>query len=359
MSTQTLTTTLMSLTLLAANSLAGVTWKVPQQVSTINGAVALAGNGDEILISKGVYDENVVITSKSDLTLRGAGRAVIAPASGLAIDASNCPGLVLKKLTIKTVAAFRSIQIVNGDDTRIQSCRVDADNGNNSPAIYLQSGTGHQVIGNRFEGNFYSAISLAASDSLISKNKVAGAYAVGIRVSGDGNAILDNRVTGASLGIALDDGSDQVLIAGNRVLRATGTGAIFADNTTATMIIDNKIVKPGGAGIFSDDPGGLVAGNVIKKPGGHGIRVRTNDTAIIGNRVDRSAEDGIHVYTGSGGQVHRNRVRRSGQNAFYINGQNLDVTGNLGAKSWLLDLLEGPQASGNVYLDNRFEKVSP
>src|SRR5262249_47262389 len=78
---------------LAASVPAQTIHKVPQEHATIMEAVAAAANNDTILVSAGVYQENVVIDGFSDLTLKAKGKVVISPASGTALvlsDSDNC-----------------------------------------------------------------------------------------------------------------------------------------------------------------------------------------------------------------------------------------------------------------------------
>lgn len=67
---------LFSAALLAAPLQAGSTLKVPQQFDTIQAAVNAAVSGDVVQVSKGVYRENVIVTT-SGIALRGKSGATI------------------------------------------------------------------------------------------------------------------------------------------------------------------------------------------------------------------------------------------------------------------------------------------
>ncbi|HEX5009229.1 MAG TPA: right-handed parallel beta-helix repeat-containing protein [Planctomycetota bacterium] len=137
--------------LLVAAPLRADTLKVPAEFDTIQAAVDVAGLGDVVLVSKGVYDENVVVAT-SGITLKGKGASINGRYQGNCItvnasdvsiegftlvngggappvDGENTGGLLytgtgadISKLTVNACEDFAIF--VNGTGT-VDGCKVD------------------------------------------------------------------------------------------------------------------------------------------------------------------------------------------------------------------------------------------
>src|SRR5262245_23179056 len=74
---------------------------VPGDHDTIQDAVTAAQAGDTVLIHAGVYEEVVVISSKTDVTVRAQGKVVIDPPEDAhALHVAGCTNLTLDKLRV-------------------------------------------------------------------------------------------------------------------------------------------------------------------------------------------------------------------------------------------------------------------
>ncbi|AJF61965.1 TPA: hypothetical protein HA239_02695 [Candidatus Woesearchaeota archaeon] len=76
---------------------------VPGEYATIQTAIDAANPGDTIIIAAGTYDENIVIDSKTDLTIQGVGdTTLIEPSLGIGFAITDSSDITIANLKIHT-----------------------------------------------------------------------------------------------------------------------------------------------------------------------------------------------------------------------------------------------------------------
>jgi parallel beta-helix repeat protein len=290
--------------LLATAPLRADTLKVPSQFETIQAAVDAAVAGDVVQVAKGIYDENVVV-STSGITLKGKGATIDGRILGncLAINANDVTvesltlingageplpdggttggvqaigtGITLSKLTVHDFGTF-GIQL-QGTGT-VTGCKVDTGHGDGIDVI-----TGDIV-----------------SDpiTVISKNKVSRCD-VGIFASGGVFLIEKNTID-----VCKEVGMDVEVGSGTRGVPAAQT--TISKNTIRLALsvgleVDQELIK---------SPGVLVENNTLEL-NAHGCHLVGFSITAEGNTIQDNVLDGL-VLEGSNCTLTKNKVKDSG-----------------------------------------------
>jgi nitrous oxidase accessory protein NosD len=110
--------------LLGAGVVHAETLVVPGDHATIQAAVDAAGPGDTIIVKKGVHPGPVVVQGKTDLTIKGKGKAVLdGQSTGVALTIRDCVDVTVTKITI-TNAGAEAVLVDGGDDVGIWKVKV-------------------------------------------------------------------------------------------------------------------------------------------------------------------------------------------------------------------------------------------
>jgi nitrous oxidase accessory protein NosD len=216
---------------------------VPRDYPTIQSAVDDAGDGDTILVSPGVYSENVVI-STSHVRLRGAGGDVILDGSTLTgigiLVRGTSEALTIADVEVSNfeVSSFERGIIVQFATEAIVSHNYVHDNVDKIAPANLGDGTGIELV--------------TTSASHVSHNVVIGNGFGGIqlRVGSTENAVHHNRVD--------ENGFQSPTLEGVGIM-ATGAG------TNDNRIEHNDIVGNLGRGVVLSRPTGTepITGNLV------------------------------------------------------------------------------------------------
>jgi len=267
----------------------------PGAYYTINEALAVAGDGDTIIVENGIYTESLSLNKPVNLIGRGS--------STTTIEAGVVGGSVI---TIDSVT----------DPMTIQGFTIDALNYGNERGICIQNVSGNITV----EQN--NVINFTENGILISNS--------------NDNTIISNTITGSSTGsnagVYVDNESGNNTIDSNTITLATsGTGNLFniyfagPTNSKNNTIMNNTI--NGGTRAFQQDGGvsgtTTISGNTINNPSWAGIcliggsviisgntltntvrpiefGVATNNVTITGNTIVGSTYDGINCGSASG-----------------------------------------------------------
>ena len=258
------------------------TLTVPGQHPTIQAAIDAASPGDRIVISDGVYRQNVVVDKSLEITatkqtfLVGIDRsraALLIQAADVKIStldtrrglygieiAAGCTGVQLTEVDARRaersgikvgahadrVHISESIAIDNlGDGITIIEC-ADATVadcicvGNAGRGIFLSDVSGFQIDSNRVNKSGGAGIEVFGNHGLVSENVALRSLAgPGIYLAGGNNALIDNWSTGNSLiGILLTEG-DGLFVSGN-VMNSNRLNLI-ANNVHRSMFEQNRI----------------------------------------------------------------------------------------------------------------------
>jgi hypothetical protein len=334
--------TLAALTLFAAAPAAlADTLKVPSEYGTIQAAVDAAQSGDRVVIAAGNYTENVWVTGKSDLEIRGSGWPVLlGPGALLRVEAgsngvlvrglefdnapiqvANSSGVVLTKLRIHDVAT--AIATDNSGLVVISKCDFQD---TSDEAIVDTDSDGFRVEKCRFTAISGWAValtpvaSIGTMNAVISKNRIVNAGG-GVFLGGTGSVVEKNRMEGLVLeGV---QGGGFVSTAGADILKnRISTATEFAITGTYGGYFIEKNTLYGG-GIYIEGPGHFVDGNRVYNASGIGIRA-VNIASLSRNTVREPNGDGILV-EGDGSDLDRNSVVDGSVNGIVILGDGCTI----------------------------------
>jgi nitrous oxidase accessory protein NosD len=297
-------------------------------VETITEAVAMAQDGDEIVVKPGTYDESITITK--DITLRGEDRDSViilttgdaltyddfwwgsAPYSLLLLDTNA----VISDLTFgggshDVVAKGGAPSIhditMNGDnlvvyagssatvkDSTLRGSWVHVDE--QSP-VTIEDSTFRAIVANTdntplvggpatIRGNTTQGIAFSGSALVEGNTLIAGAesmfddfFGSGIDVqAGEGWLIKDNTVRGFSRGTAIDVPSGAI---------GTVSGNTLSDNqiaieTASDSVVEGNVVTGGEAGLVTSLGSPTLTGNTITGVSGPGLALDGHPT-LSGN----------------------------------------------------------------------------
>jgi len=261
---------------------------VPKDYSTIQKALDAASRGDKIVVSEGIYYENV--TLKAGVILEGGwnkdySRREISTYV-TTIDGKNKAGWVVLGADDAVLDGFT---IINGKPSTVGDSTTGA-------GVHCKS-TSPTIVNNVIKGNepagvYCNKSSATIMNNTISDNKEAGIYIDnGSSLKIKGNTIYNNKMAGIGTG---DLPASQVEIrnniihnngrAGIDVAAATGTihnNIIYENNEagvrcviTPVEVINNTIVANRLSGILEQDPSvtPLIKNNIIANNGDTGIR---------------------------------------------------------------------------------------
>lgn len=367
------------------------TRKVPQQFATIQEAINASAAGDTVLVSAGVYEENLeVVNAQHGLTLRGLGKVVLdarpngaagtGPGMNVGVDDVRIENFTvrhglgdmygggvavfganarLKNLVV--LSCERAGIRVEGPFARIENCRVFGCRdmgievvGDDALITKCQvrqcDNTGIDVTGNRatisktvvknIEDD--SGIVVTGAQAKIISNTVLDPDGDAIDVAGDEFEIRGNTVRSGqdTSGIRITSGLNG-LIANNTCIDCHESGIEIAFGASLHEVSKNKVLRCGAEG----DPGILVSGafcnvfgNVVSESVSSGIHVGGNFNIVKGNKISNTFGDGIFVQ-GSGTKLDGNVVK----------GCNAEGLENTAAMT---------EATNNVFKGNRIDVTS-
>jgi len=363
------------------------TLRVPQDFPDIQSAVTAAQDGDEILVSKGQYDESVVVAGKSGLTLRGKGNPVLAAAAdGPTLFVSACTdiSLVGLKVTGGQGRAGHGIHVESTTGLLVSrcTCEFNAEDGllvessdlvtieksrfldNGDDGIDCFESTHCLVAKNVVERSDERGIAVGSDsalvlDALVTRNRVTDSGLEGIRISSHKGVADRNRVDGSErAGIAVGDDKvfdlTDIVLSHNTVKNTVGDGmALYG---TGNVAEDNKIQDSlvSGINVDGDGPHTVTGNKIVRAEDGIALRTGTGGNTVTGNRVSSIDDDGYEV--GSDGNVlESNRSRSVGDNGFEISGTGNTFLSNSASKSGGFDAQDS--AGGNTYESNKFKTV--
>lgn len=300
-------------------------------VTTLGGGVAMARDGDTILVRPGEYIE--VVTIAQDLKIRGDGDI-----ESIVIRATDDgPSIETGALASRPAADQRYAILIMEAAPTLSGLTFSGE-----PSAVVAIGGAPTIVGNHFEGvglgqeyegtgerisEVVAGISAIAvgggSHATISRNRVVdsgpiasfdlseptiegneltgGAHILG--GFGDGAEIRDNHIERASWGIE-SRGDAAPLIVGNTI---TEVGLPIHVDRGSAFIRDNRIEHGSSSetGIRYHDGSGTIEGNTVSGYA-RGVAVTGFDGAISGNTID-SGFDGVTL-TDSAGTVSGNQI---------------------------------------------------
>lgn len=292
-------------------------------IRSVNGAIANAQNGDEILVMQGYYRESVEINKLVSIrgygaTIDGMGRTAFrmisygSSISNLTIVGSGRDPAVV----IEGYASVMDCHIKNSS-TGIVAYRGVVSNNTISATAYGIRLNGSAIVeNNTISGPLGAGIEVRCNDSMIAGNSVASAGNA-IDVTGYNNSIVFNHLTSSNIGIRLKSADGNVVI--NNTCESNRIAGVYLEDSENNSVSSNRLLRNGN-------------GLLLKSSSRNGI---------LGNTVEGN-EYGISM-KGSGGNMLR-------ENMLASNRYNLRIeAGNLGD----LRLISDPRARMD---DNSFNQ---
>jgi hypothetical protein len=267
---------------------------VPQDYDTIQQAVNAAQSGDEIIVSPGLYYENVDFLNKN-IQLR----------SLYPLD-PNC----VQQTIIDGNGLDNCIKIISGQDptTAVAGLKLQNGHGEFGGGIHVDNSSGPVLMFNYITQNFAERYGggIDSRDycySYIVNNTISNNYA-----DDCGGGVHNGRWSTCTIE------NNKIL---NNTSRLNG-GGIYNYNNTNIKIIGNLIADNSGggaAGVYTWDGGGIIdrnifTGNIAGVTGG-AIVMLTADTIISNNLVyaNRAGQyAGILIWSGGSCEVRNNTV---------------------------------------------------
>ena len=286
-----------------AGAAAADTIKVPQDQPTIQAGVSAAATGDTVSVSKGVYFENVVVSTAG---IRIVGKGAILDGNIAGVD-GDC-------LTINAEDVFvQGITFRNGD-----SGIVLAANGAVITKCTFQAAGNDGVTGTAGTTSITSckflfpsneAVDLNGTGNLVSKCTVTRGGSYGVRITGDGGRVESCTFT---------------WLADNSAVLVTGNNAVLLKNKASN----------GDADCFrADGTGALVDGNKGDRNDGRLVQVNGNG-AIVQKNSGTYCRGGVFV-NGDAAQVLSNKLSNIvATSAIQVDGDGFTVTGNTVSATW-------------------------
>jgi hypothetical protein len=276
------------------------TLRVPRDFETITEAAAAANDGDTIVVSKGVYLENVTF-NQANLTIVGK-RAIVDGRIG--DDGEPCftvngSGSTVQGFTFR----YDSTQLrVNGSNCTVKKCRFLSARGTALDAAGASFTTVSDCV---VDGSAEYGIVIGSGS--VTKCSVRRAGAGGIVTSGADSVVERCTVQLTSNGYAIRVTVEGATISGNRVAGCrNGIRAIGANMTVQGNTLSHLLDLPA---IWVTGNDALVSGNSIVDARG-GIEVSGDSANVLFNRISGFGDQYLGIWVvGDAVTVAGNQVR--------------------------------------------------
>lgn len=334
--------------------------KVPGDFATIQQAVTAAAPGDVVIVGSGTYAEAVVVAFKTDVTIRSQkpGGATISGVT-TAFDVADSTGVVIRGFDIDTTSNVGVLIESSSEGCTLDDLEIVGANGG---GISVE-GVGHVIDDCKVSDSGLSGISLIGTGTIVRDCDVENVAFDGYLILGTQHLLTDSKASDCgNNGVQLGNGvnptgrclitgcdfsgglSTAVLVSGafdsvvrrNKIKSPGGDGVRLNSAADGIVVMDNRIQKVTGTGVFVGSAIANVIDNIIQKPGGNGIQMAaaSQPARIVGNRVAGAAGDGLRVES-SGSIIAENRA----------------------SKSKGFDLAD--TAGDNTYVDNKLKTIQP
>jgi len=325
--------------LLAAAPLRAETLKVPQDFDTIQAAVDAAAAGDVIVVSKGVYDENVFIEHDS-LTLKGKSATInggylgncitlfgsdvsiegftLVNGGQLVLDGDPTGGLVASgnNVTLKKLSVRLCVEVgiaLSGTGSITQCSISDCTDTGIRVETGAPAGTTVTTISKNVVERCEDGLELLDGPFLVEKNTCEGNVGRGIflTIPDPGGTFVETDVMKNELRFNEDDGleidyqdSDGFLRIEKNVIESNSRG--MALSGFAFSIVGNTIQDNRSGGIDLEASFSSLDKNKVRDNGAHGILVGHSVTGLgtpaeagtntlKDNTIQGNGGDGVHI----------------------------------------------------------------
>jgi len=284
---------------------------VPDNYSTIQGAINAANPGDTIFVKNRTYYEHVVVYKAVSLFGENVETTIID---------GNGTGIVVKvTMNSVTIAGFtirNSGPWPNGGImlSEVENCNVSRNNitANNGRGIRLYYSSNNIIVGNNITANKEEGIYLSSSSyNTISRNNVTANKDNGIYLytSSNHNSITGNSIANNWHGIAGMSSLNNSIV-GNNVVASNSSGIIFRSLSNSS-IIGNSVTGNTWDGIclyFSSNHNNITGNNVRLNKNDGIVLSESSNSNIAGNNVTGNSWNGIYLYSSSNNSITGNDI---------------------------------------------------
>ena len=220
---------------------------VPQDYPTITEAISHASIGDNVVVLKGIYQENVQINKSISIIGEDAENTIIIGTgggnhalSGITVTADNVKvsGFTIESLNYSSSSLYATGINIQGDHCTITGNIIQ----NNYLGIFCSIQSYTTITGNTISHNLKDGMRFyGGSLNEISDNNITENAASGIAIAGYSNTILRNKLEGNLRGIGL--GSTYSVVSKNTIDSNVESGIYLAgseDTISANSISNNK-----------------------------------------------------------------------------------------------------------------------
>ncbi len=315
------------------------TIKVPADFGTIQQAVDNAGLNDSIVVSKGTYPENVLITGKSSLSLRAKGKVIVSGnAAEQAIGVFNSDHITLKGFSLTGGTLFRVVFSVCSD-SRITKCKIGGGPGDG----------------------------LAISDCMrmtVDKNQVGGVDSYGIRVESitfssllSSSGAIDSTFTKNRVQDTGDSGMRlQVLncsVTKNRVIHAGGNGIEFLG---PAMSSKNRVIEADVNGVVVESANVSLIKDKVTRSADDAFELKNPNCALEKCSATRAGADGFRLlFTATGNALTKCKSNHAGGDGFEIDGTTNTLVKCKATQSGVFGLNDTSGGATNTYTHCNFD----
>lgn len=294
---------------------------VPSQYRTIQAAVDAAGPGETVRISRGVYDEHVVV-GKENLTLKGRSGTRV---RSMELEFSHGTNISRLTFTGKTGA---QLSMTDCRDVTISNCTFrKGENG-----LVADRCDSLTVTNGAFERLSFGAVFISSLAPRVERSSFEGVSEVSVYAMEAPQVLVEGCMFKSTAGVAVSR-SDRHVIRGNR--------------------LKNSLIMA----IQSDH--GLIENNRISKGKDLGIGIMDCDgTVIQNNRLARCGSMGIMVQVGTDNLLHANTIKAAKQVGIAMMSTGNTIQFNKATKCGEYDLRDEMGVGANLYLQNRFGKTN-
>lgn len=286
---------------------------VDDQVEIQAALNSLPDSGGKIVLLEGEYFSNQHFEISKNITLCGSGNMSILTVDGnfTAIETSSDSSFFrLSNLQLKGVnnTAFPVVKI-HSNNVMIDNCYFSA----GGFGIQVDWGSPVYIVGNRFTGIAYNAVTSTTGEIFL----------------------LNNHVFGTNTGFSAQNAyGSPVMISGNLFYYG---GSINVANTTAALICSNALICSGNIYFEGSDSyagnGSSISGNILYNMRGRGIRLSNAISVTVqGNVIYKaegytSSEYPIEVFQGSNNVICNNYM--PGKNYYLENSDGSKFVNNI------------------------------
>jgi len=323
---------------------------IANRCRTVQRAMQVAQNGDEILVATGVYTTNgnaQVLHINRSVAIRGGYSSdfstrdpevypttLDAEGLGRVVYISNDITPTLEGLRLTNGFASTTGGGINSPSAHpiISGCWVYSNTANSfGGGVYLANGDGATLMGNRIYSN--------------TANNGGGVYLYDSGATLTGNRIYSNTANNGGGGVYLSD-SDGATLTGNRIYSNTasnGGGVCLSSSGGATLtgnLIYSNTADLYGGGVYLSTSGATLMGNRIysntaSNRGGGAYLNNSDDATLMDNLIySNTASDGGGVYlydsgaTLTGNRIYSNTADLYGGGVYLSNSDDATLTGN-------------------------------